>query len=237
MHIDHVGAFRKFADTYSYRSGVTIEAFYYNFSYQNVDDIWPSNSQTWENKMNIRFPSTTRYRKLHSGMNFYFSGAEVKILCTHEDVYPLAFNSGNDTSMVFQVIIGGQKILFLGDAEYGENDRMLNLGKSVMKSDILQYAHHGYDYQCRTNLYQLIEPETVLWPMPLVNYQSTSYSECFRPRYLNKSENSWIRSATCVKKIIVMEEGTTRLVLPYTPTGARNADYVTLYNNIKETLK
>ena len=241
MHIDHVGAFRKFADTYSYRTGVTIEAFYYNFSYTTVDDIYPSNSNTWETKMSSSFPSATRYRKLHSGMNFYFSGAEVKILCTHEDVYPFSFNSGNDTSMVFQVIIGGQKILFLGDAEFKESDRMVNLGSSVMKSDILQYAHHGYENQCRTNLYQLILPTTVLWPMPIVSYQNTSYSQCFYPRYSTHSENSWVRNATCVKKIIVMEEayqtGYTRLMLPYTPTGARNADYTTIYNNIKKTLK
>ena len=76
--------------------------------------------------------------------------------------------------------------------------------------------------------------------MPIVNYQSTSYGECFRPRYQTHSENSWVRSASCVKKIIVMEEayqtGSTRLMLPYTPTGSRNANYTTIYNNIKKTL-
>ena len=236
MHIDHYGAYRAFSSNSTYRNGVVVEAFYYNFLYTNVSDLWPTNNEKFENNMATNWPSATRYRKLHSGMNFTFAGAEVKILCTFEDVYPLSHNSGNDTSTVFQVIMEGQKILFLGDAEFGQSDTMYQLGASVMKSDILQYAHHGYENQCRANLYALIEPSTVLWPMPLVNYQSSSYGECFRPRYQTHSENAWVRSASCVKKIIVMEEGTTRLVLPYTPTGSRNANYYTLYKNIKKTL-
>ena len=119
MHIDHVGAYRAFANNDTYRNGVVLEGLYYSFLYTNVGDLWPSNSNNWESNMASRWPSATRYRKLHSGMNFTFAGAEVRILCAPEDVYPRSFNSGNDTSTVFQVILEGQKILFLGDAETG----------------------------------------------------------------------------------------------------------------------
>ena len=166
-------------------------------------------------------------------MQFAFAGTKITVLCTFEDVYPLEFNSGNDTSTVFKVEIAGQSIVFLGDTEYGESDRMLNLPASALKADIMQYAHHGYDKQARSNLYQKIDPSVILWPMPFVNWESESHGEVFRPRYETHSENAWARTATSVKKIIVMAEGTTKLVLPYTPTGPRNADYWALYQEQK----
>ena len=231
MHIDHCGTIRRFTSLYSDK--VEVEGFYYNFPYINVGDIWPSNSLTWETLMRS-WKGATLYRKLHSGMQFAFAGAKITVLCTFEDVYPLSFNSGNDTSTVFKVEIAGQSILFLGDAEFGESDVMMHLPADVLHADIMQYAHHGYENQCRGELYQKIDPETVLWPMPFVNWQSDSYGKVFQPRYegtlTNKHrENEWIRGTESVKKIIVMAEGTTKLDLPYTPTGARNADYDALY--------
>ena len=231
MHIDHCGTVRRFTSLYGEK--VAAEGFYYNFPYVNVGDIWPSNSKTWETLM-ASYEGATLYRKLHSGMQFAFSGATVTVLCTFEDVYPLSFTSGNDTSTVFKIEIAGQSILFLGDAEHGESDRMTFLSAETLKADIMQYAHHGYDKQCREELYAKIDPETVLWPMTIVNWESENYGEVFRPRYEGTSsnshrENAWIRSAAGVKKIIVMAEGTTKLSLPYTPSGPRNADYNALY--------
>lgn len=231
MHIDHCGALRRFASLH--KDDVKVEGFYYNFLYKNVGDLWPSNSRTWENVMSS-FDGATLYRKLHSGMQIAFAGASVTVLCTFEDVYPLSFTSGNDTSVVFRVDVAGQSILFLGDAEHGESDRMMHLPSDVLHADILQYAHHGYDKQCRGELYAKINPETVLWPMPFVNWESDSYGKVFQPRYEGTSsnshrENEWIRNAAGVKKIIVMAEGTTKLTLPYAPSGARNADYDALY--------
>ena len=231
MHIDHCGTLRRFASLYGAKVGV--EGFYYNFPYVNVGDIWPSNSKTWETLM-ASFEGATLYRKLHSGMQFGFCGATVTVLCTFEDAYPLSLTDGNDTSTVFKIDVAGQSILFLGDAEYGESDRMMYLPSETLKADILQYAHHGYDKQCRGELYAKIDPETVLWPMTIVNWESDSYGEVFRPRYEgtpsnSRKENAWIRDAAGVKKIIVMAEGTTKLELPYVPTGPRNADYNALY--------
>lgn len=238
MHIDHMGVVRNFANLY--RNLVTVEAFYYNFPYTNIGDIWPNNSRILEEEMRESFGATL-YRKLHSGMSFSFSGAKVTILCSFEDNYPWEnrkddapashFKSGNDTSLVFKVEAGGQSVLFLGDAEHGESDRMMYLDDEVVHADILQYAHHGYDNQCRNEFYQKVNPSVVLWPMTFINWENrgTAYGEVFRWRYEDRKENAWARSAWNVKKIIVMAEGTTKLELPYTPTGPRNADYKKLY--------
>ena len=226
LHIDHIGALRNF--TNQYKDKVKVEGFYYNFPYVKVDDVYPSNNSAWEDMM-ASYEDAALYRKLHSGMQFSFAGTKVTVLCTFEDVYPLSFNSGNDTSTVYKIEIAGQSILFLGDAEFGESDRMMNLSSETLHADVMQYAHHGYENQCRNDLYRKINPTVVLWPMPFVNWQSENHGEVFRPRYETHSENSWARTATTVKKIIVMAEGTTKLDLPYTPTGPRNADYAALY--------
>ena len=228
MHIDHMGVLRNFANLY--QNAVTVEAFYYNIPYSNIGDLWPNNSRIMENEIRDAWGASL-YRKVHSGMSFSFSGAKVTILCTFEDVYPLNFTSGNDTSTVFKVEMGGQSILFLGDAEHGESDRMMYLDDEVVHADIMQYAHHGYDNQCRNEFYQKVNPSVVLWPMTFINWENrgTPYGEVFRWRYEERKENAWARSAWNVKKIIVMAEGTTKLELPYTPTGARNANYKKLY--------
>lgn len=130
-------------------------------------------------------------------------------------------------------MLGGQKLLFLADAEWGESDRLVKLDNSVLKADILQYAHHGYDKQCKANLYEKIDPAVVLWPLPLVNYESGTRGELFAGRYENNSENEWIRGAEGVKKIILKDEGPEKLSLPFIPSGDRITDYHALYENLK----
>lgn len=230
MHVDHYGALDTFTD--SFLQDVTVEGFYYNIPYFHIGDLWPSNSASQERVM-AKWEGAKLYRKLHSGMTFCFSGAKVQVLCTFEDVYPMSFEDGNDTSTVFKVTMGGQSILFLGDAEYAQNDRMLNLPKDVLKADILQYAHHGYDKQCRRNLYEIVNPSVLLWPMPLVNYESGTRSEVFAWRYENRKENEWARTSESVQKIILKDEGPTKMVLPYTPQGERIIDYHALYETLK----
>ena len=234
MHIDHMGVLRNFTNLY--RNAVMIEGFYYNIPYSNIGDLWPNNSRIMENEISDAW-SATLYRKLHSGMQFYFSGAKVTILCTFEDVYPLNFTSGNDTSTVFKVEMGGQSVLFLGDAEHGQSDRMMYLDDSVVHADIMQYAHHGYDNQCRNEFYQKVNPTVVLWPMTFIDWERDSHGEVFRWRYEERKENAWARSAWNVKKIIVMAEGTTKLELPYTPEGPRDADYEKLYREQLKRIK
>ena len=76
LHIDHVGALRSFAT--NYRDKVEVEGFYYNFPYVNISDIWPSNNKAWEERM-ASFEGATLYRKLHSGMQIGFAGAERRL--------------------------------------------------------------------------------------------------------------------------------------------------------------
>ncbi len=226
QHADHYGALYRF--TRNYKDAVEVNAFFCNFPYRDFDDIHPQNCRNLEGVM-ASWTGAALYRKLHSGMRFRICNADVTVICSFEDVYPFDFSDGNDTSLVFQVSLGGQRILFTGDAEYGESDRMKYLDASVLQSDFLQYPHHGYDKQCKENFYEKVNPAVVLWPMPFLNH--VTGETIFDWRYEARAENAWVRNAACVKKIVVNDEGLTCFDLPYMPEGERICDYSSLTGN------
>ena len=73
----------------------------------------------------------------------------------------------NNTSSVFVVILGGKRVLFLGDAEPAEGDRLLALykGTGKLKADIVQMAHHGQG-GVTFEVYEEIAPTACLWGTP-----------------------------------------------------------------------
>lgn len=221
QHIDHYGAFYRF--TRNYKDSVEIKAFYCDLPFIRIGDVYPRNCKNIIETMSS-WAGAAVYRKVHSGMSFDICDAKITVICTFEDVYPFEIEDGNDTSLVFKVELGGQSILFTGDAEHGESDRMKRLGKRVLKSDIMQYPHHGYDKQCRDDFYSKVSPSVVLWPMPFLDHERGG-GAVFGWRYEQRKENEWVRNASCVKKIVVDDEGLTRFDLPYVPEGDRICDY------------
>ena len=233
LHPDHYGGLIPFASSYS---GLTdVKAFYYNFpgifsgSSSNTIDVGSAKSIITAMK---RWKNAERYDTLHSGMTIGFAGATADVICTHEDVYPLAFSDGNDTCTVIGVSIAGQRILFLGDARDGQSVTMLNtIPSSILKSDIVQYSHHGYE-GCSETFYRVVDASVVLWPMNIDGKVDGVDSPVFKNWYASDkiAANRYIRESDKIKKIIISGEGTQRFDLPYTPTGDRIVDYEAIYN-------
>ncbi len=73
----------------------------------------------------------------------------------------------NNTSSVFMLTLGGKRILFLGDAEPAEGDRLLALykGTGKLKADYVQMAHHGQG-GVTFEVYEEISPKACLWGTP-----------------------------------------------------------------------
>ncbi|MBQ3639134.1 MAG: MBL fold metallo-hydrolase [Clostridia bacterium] len=220
LHGDHYGGMQQIANRYS--DQVEVKAFYYNFPETTVgtsQTISASTGRTVENSMS-KWQTAFRYSKLHSGMKIGFAGATATVIATHEDVYPLAFEDGNDTSTVIRLDIAGQKILFLGDAYYNEEAQMLStLAAADLKCDIVQVSHHGYE-GCSNAFYQATGARVALWPMNIDGY-SENHSEgvpqkVFREWY-SSSKNKYIRTSSTIQKILVSGAGTVKLTLPYDP--------------------
>ena len=226
LHNDHYGALTRFATLYS--GSVKVDGFYYNFpenttgGKDNADPVSIQYVKIVEMAMN-RFDGAVKYRKLHSGMVFGFAGVTATVLGTHEDVKQSYYRSvdgenltdyfkgysfksndmtdGNDTSTVIKFNIGGQSLMMLGDARTGMSKQLeFSYSSSVLKSDIVQMAHHGYS-GCQDSLYEKINASVVLWPMDVIGKDNV---EIFKNYYNSDSisANKWIRNTSSVKEVI-----------------------------------
>ena len=233
LHVDHWGGLKNFSQKYSDK--VDVKAFYYNFPRVELGDVGPSAQKNVEGYMN-KWKNAKKYASLHSGMNFSVVDAKITVICTFEDVFPQPIDEGNDTTTVFKIEVGGQSIMFLGDAYYGESATMTSqIDASVLKSDIVQVSHHGYE-GCSEGLYRAVGAKVVLWPMNIVGYEGTTPSQVFKKWYEGgPSANSYFRNNRDIKKIIVSGAGTAKLELPYTPTGEKMPDYKKIFQERTDT--
>ena len=234
LHGDHYGALLKFANSYS--TAVDVKAFYYNFPGESVSSS--ENGVSAGSAKEIvtaakKWKNAVRYDYIHSGMRLGFAGLTVDVICTHEDVYPMTFTDGNDTCTVLKFTTAGQKILFLGDARESQSITMLNsIPAEVLKAEIVQFSHHGYE-GCTEAFYRLTGASTILWPMNIIGRNSSGgYEAPFSSWYNNgMAANRYVRESETVKKVIVSGAGTTKLELPYTPTGDKVPDYKKIYSD------
>ena len=232
-HIDHYGILSMFTSMYSDK--VTVKGFYYNFHKGTIGDIGEGSTTGIEKEMK-KWEGATLYSKIHSGMVMGFAGATVEVLATHEDVkqsyYSGTFKSltandfaaGNDTSTVIRLNIKGQKIIFLADAYDGiDNALQYTYTSSYLKSDIMQMAHHGFSDGVSSDVIDAIDPDVILWPMDVVQYDddtgeiiagTTSDTKTF-VYYYNLTSKSYVKSAKNALEVIPAYTNQ-KLDLPYT---------------------
>ena len=241
MHADHTGGFQQF--TKLYKDQVIVKAFYHN-----VPAAGFGTTEVGVGDANIvslmkQYSGAKIYRKLHTGMSFYVADARFDVMYTHEDLYPVLSEDFNETSLVIRATFGNQRIMFLGDVQDDGGQVMIDtMPKSEMKSDIVQYAHHGWDGPTAA-LYDLIEAPTVLWPVSIYSWQKDAEAENIFKRLITTQKGAYFydvnyyiaHEAKYVKTIIVNAEGTgtQEFILPYTPRAERLPDYEGIYEAIK----
>ena len=238
-HGDHTAGFKCF--TKLYKDQVKVEAFYLNFPVNGFGHEAGHEGDGTMLSFMKQYNGAKIYRKLHTGMSFYVADARIDVICTHEDLYPVEASSANDACTVIRVTLGEQRIMFLGDTELKlGNVIKASIPASELKCDIVQYAHHGWDGPDK-EVYDIIAAPTVLWSINTYSWQSDCLGENIFDRMINSPEkgsfyavNHYIAyEAEYVKTIIIHGEGTTKLVLPYTPRENRLPDYEGIYNAIK----
>ena len=225
MHGDHYGGMIRYAEKYATESELDA---YYHAGQKCAGGLWNGMVEKffvlrdfWEKKPRV-------YGKLHTGMIFEFAGVSVKVMCTHEDVYPKSFIDGNDTSTVYRMDIAGQRVFFLGDCRDHECDAMMKAFErsGELKCDIVQWSHHGYEGATR-EFYETVDAPTILFPLNIVGWQE-NYKEVPQNVF-----NGWfyIQNRPCgryihenlangkIKKVIVAGMGEQAITFPYYPEG------------------
>ncbi len=238
QHGDHYGALLNM--TKRHLNEFTVKAFYYNMPMEGHDGASGGLVGTVTNAMS-KWTGAVQYSKLHTGMRFYVADAQFDVIFTHEDLFPILNTNVNDTSMVIRMTHGGKRVMFLADIEARASGVIeKNIAKSELKSDIVQYSHHGYE-GANQALYDLIEAPTILWPVNTYSFQTNNYGQNIFERMINGtwgSVNYYVsHTATYVETIICAEEAhwaAYKIELPtYTPRAEKLPDYEDLYNRVK----
>ena len=134
----------------------------------------------------------------------------------------LVANPMNDTSLVFKISAPNKTVLFLGDLGPEGGDHLLRESRHLLKSDIVQMAHHGH--MCvGMEVYAEIMPEACLWCAPdwlygesempdyLANEKRTRQRRRYR-MYGTAMTRKWMQLLG-VKTHYVTKDGTQRIVI------------------------
>lgn len=97
----------------------------------------------------------------------------------HDGIYS---NMMNDASLVFKITTPNKSVLFLGDLGPDAGDILYRESRHLLKSDIVQMAHHGH-MNVGMEVYAAIMPEACLWCCA-----DWLYNEVEEPSYLSDVE-------------------------------------------------
>lgn len=166
-HGDHYQAFLEMAQNYT--SNVTIQSVVINLATPGLFSVNFDTATKAGIYSKVKGISGVKIVYARTGQQFRFANATIDVWLTPEDLYIGASNidSGNDASVIYRMTCEGQTTMFLADAEQGIAGTMIRRYGNAMKSDIMQISHHGYNYNYIANmsdLFQLIDPNVVLWP-------------------------------------------------------------------------
>lgn len=143
----------------------------------------------------------------HTGQRLFLRDAEIEILLSQEML--CSYTVGiNETSLVTRVTLGGQTMLFPGDAQ-GICDQLLPvmLGPDL-HSDFYQVAHHGCSGGTKV-LYELIRPRFAMWTTKRQKFEER------RERSYRLAPN-W-HLLRVLEETFIHDEGHKILPLPYRP--------------------
>ena len=260
-HGDHIGAIKKFAPKYA--ELVDVKAFYYHFE-NSIPSSFTSATNYW--------PDAKHYGRLHTGMKVSLPGIDFNVIYTLEDLYKTGFDisllneSTNNYCAVIRVDVTvndvTQRVMYLGDIQTIATNCIKTLYgdelSDVVGSDIVQFAHHGYEGVDR-ELYDAIAAPVVIWPVNIVSTQESYGSVCnvftrwgMSTKNITRTEtdpvtgetvsttfaNKYIwNNASYVKKFILAGESEYQeFEFPYVYSGSKHPNVSELYQTLKPIL-
>ena len=171
-HPDHVALATKFVE--EYKDLVDFTAVAYNFASSQLSGDGGTYAADLIQAFNTHAPNANHYT-YRTGDVLSLAGVSIEILATHEDVYMYRTTSVNENglSSVWKMSFtaSGKSMMIMGDATHNIINHLYNVyDGNVLKSDVLQAAHHGTSAAPESNylddVYTAIEPDMILCPGP-----------------------------------------------------------------------
>jgi hypothetical protein len=156
----------------------------FNFpSFQTVKTGYRAFVNTWFKHIVREFHNDAVFLKPHTGMNFDLADMNIEVMYTHEDAVNFSnpakssLSNFNSSSTVLKLTIGKDRtFMLLGDTDT-EAEKLLTkmyTESSTFKSDIVQVAHHNFNYL--RILYRWIAPSIALVPNSYANANTSGNS-------------------------------------------------------------
>ena len=167
-HSDHIGMLYSLLINTKYIDMFNIE----QIIWSQVSDAQLANMGSGSlDYIDNRFSKLTDTRIViaHPGQVFYIRNATYTVFSTIEMVEPIVLANLNDTCVVGRLEIDGRSLFFPGDSHPTETEMLNSVYKDLMKSDVVQVVHHGYQGG-NSEFYAYVDPLTVLWPLGEKNY-------------------------------------------------------------------
>lgn len=147
-HGDHVYMTYPFLE--KYHDVLNVESVLFNIpSFQTMGGGYDAGTFLMKKTFNTYYPNC-KYVKLHTGQTFTLQGVQIDVLHTHEDAVDVTgknvMGDFNDTSTILKMILGGKKIMLLGDGgSVCQSDMLTMYTSATLRSDCVQTAHHAYN--------------------------------------------------------------------------------------------
>ncbi|MBO4322596.1 MAG: MBL fold metallo-hydrolase [Clostridia bacterium] len=165
-HADHAGAFRRFAELHG--KDVKLQALCVNDAVAYV----PYNGEkAYSAASYAAFFDGARTVSPQTGDLITVGGVTFEFLYTFTDYYPSLPACLNNTSLVVRAS-AGLSAIFLGDIQTEAGNFLASMYGDHLKSDILQFAHHGYRNGASAEVYSFIGADIGLWPSSSSLYES-----------------------------------------------------------------
>ena len=164
-HDDHYGALTEFAEKYADQLHVT--QFIYNIPDGSETVFCENRDNSMREVMKKIFPTfgNPPVCKIHAGAVVRIGEAQITFLGTHEERNVPYLEQMNDTCTIFEVALGGKRILFTGDLYSGGATFLESMYGSNLKCDILQVPHHGHCNSANESFFARCRAKTALIPM------------------------------------------------------------------------
>lgn len=232
LHRDHIDGFTDFVLKYSGFNDVKMDEVIFAGTSNDDYSAMVENGR-FKDILNVKelkgaiggLLPNTRVSTPHSGDEYYLKNARLEILSTVVDLKPTSVNQTwdfNNSSTTFNIYLGGQKILFTGDASTTMLKYIVNNFGADLHCDIYQLPHHGIN----PTQISTVQAPVVLLPAETNTYNRKEIQQIFAEAL----------NAETTKEAIVACYGNRALALPYTPPeGLSNKISQPLPNEIAKT--
>jgi len=162
-HGDHMDALLEIVDNHPY---IQISNIFASMLDLELIERYESHAQAADGRYHLFLEKKKDiYTELHIGDRFVFGDVILEILAVKNP--EITNNLINNSSVVIRLDTGNVSALFLGDLGFEGGEKLLERyrGTGILRSDIVQIAHHGnYSVGVGREVYEEIAPYIALWP-------------------------------------------------------------------------